>query len=383
MGMTLPERFADTRSNLAQEQAQFVKRLRSRGIDPKFIFVAERDAHAETIESAWAGHDPPHTVIFTDDPDYLGVRVAQLEYERAKQDLREASPGQIERYKAWEAKWHKHFVSTYGYSRHFDFSIPADVQAAEQHQSDLQKMNDERALLLKEMIVQPVDVPEGWEGNRPESPIISLDDVEQLARDALSKLRRWHDIGWMGGIYLESAAHSLRNAHRCLEWLHIAPRPEVHAVKQEFISIEVALANLVSWIESRLAEERRAEGKSGQGNGALLQGDLEKSATSAGPKARPSRAEYNVRARDYLRQYPQASARDLQKYLGCGMGTVYKLDAFIAVRGEHKKGRKPKAVSLTKGMESAARKDDGELARLVGEQRKDQRSDTVGARERL
>lgn len=104
------------------------------------------------------------------------------------------------------------------------------------------------------------------------------------------------------------------------------------------------------------------------------------------PKARAARAsrdEYNVLAREYLKENPSAGPRELQRHLGCGMGTVYKLPAFTAVRGEHKKGRKPKAVSLTKGMESAAHKDDGELARLVGEQRKDQRSDTVRPRERL
>lgn len=255
--MTLPERFAAARSKLAQEQAHFAKRLRSRGIDPKYIYVAERDSNAETIESVWANQAPPHTVIFTDDPDYRGLQIAQLDYESAKRDLGEASPGQHEKYQAWEAKWLKYFGSTYGHFRYYDCSLPADVKAAEEQKSDMLRMEEERAQLLKEMIVQPVEVPEGWEGELPENPIVSLDDVEQLAKDALSKLRRWRDIGFMGRITLETARHSFRNAHRCLESLHIMPRPDIRDVALEFAPLETALANLLSWIESRLEEQRQ------------------------------------------------------------------------------------------------------------------------------
>jgi len=95
--------------------------------------------------------------------------------------------------------------------------------------------------------------------------------------------------------------------------------------------------------------------------------------------------EYNVEARKYLQKNPDAGPREMQKALGCGMGTVYKLPAYQAVAAERKKGRKPKAASLTKQMADATTKadGDGELAKLIREQRRDDRTHKVSSRERL
>lgn len=105
-----------------------------------------------------------------------------------------------------------------------------------------------------------------------------------------------------------------------------------------------------------------------------------------GKGTRKKAAEYNVEAREYLLEHPDAGPRELKKALGCGMGTVYKLSAFIAVKEQRDKGRKPKkakAVSLTKEMSDVVPDADGELARLTREQQRDMRSNTVRPRERL
>ncbi len=104
---------------------------------------------------------------------------------------------------------------------------------------------------------------------------------------------------------------------------------------------------------------------------------------AAKPKTRKTAAEYNLEARKYLRTHPDAGPRELKKALGCGTGTVYSLPAFRAVVEQRKKGRKPKAVSLTKPMADAATKADGELAKLVREQQRDARTYKVSSRERL
>ena len=112
-----------------------------------------------------------------------------------------------------------------------------------------------------------------------------------------------------------------------------------------------------------------------------------KEKSAAGPAAKPRKgkpaAEYNVEARKYLQEHPQAGPRELIRALGCGSGTIYKLSAYQAVAAERKKGRKPKAVSLTKAMADAATKADGELAKLVREQQRDDRTRSVGSRERI
>jgi hypothetical protein len=97
---------------------------------------------------------------------------------------------------------------------------------------------------------------------------------------------------------------------------------------------------------------------------------------------RKTAAEYNVEAREYLRKNPEAGPRELRTAIGCGMGTVYKLPAYQAVREARKRGRKPKAVSLTKEMADVTTKADGELAKLVREQRRDMTSNRVKPRER-
>jgi hypothetical protein len=75
--------------------------------------------------------------------------------------------------------------------------------------------------------------------------------------------------------------------------------------------------------------------------------------------------------------------RRVKEKLGCGMKTVYKLPSFADYWKERKRGRKPKAVTLTSAMESVVTKGDGELTRLLREQRRDDRSQRVRSRERL
>jgi hypothetical protein len=88
---------------------------------------------------------------------------------------------------------------------------------------------------------------------------------------------------------------------------------------------------------------------------------------------RPERAEYNVKAREYLKEHPLAKARDLAAAIGCGLGTVPKLPAWQAVLGERRKGRVPKCVTLTDKLEATVGEEDAELQRLMKEQETDRR----------
>ncbi len=88
---------------------------------------------------------------------------------------------------------------------------------------------------------------------------------------------------------------------------------------------------------------------------------------------RPGRAEYNVKAREYLKEHPLATARNLAAAIGCGLGTVPKLPAWQAVIGERRKGRMPKCVTLTDKLGATVGEEDAELQRLLREQETDRR----------
>jgi hypothetical protein len=89
--------------------------------------------------------------------------------------------------------------------------------------------------------------------------------------------------------------------------------------------------------------------------------------------ARATAAEYNVRARDYLKEHPLATSRELADAIGCGLGTVPGLPAWRAVMEARKAGRVPRCVALTDGLQGALGAEDAELRRLMQEQESDRR----------
>jgi hypothetical protein len=81
--------------------------------------------------------------------------------------------------------------------------------------------------------------------------------------------------------------------------------------------------------------------------------------------------ELNIRAREFLKKHPNATAREVHRGIGCALGIVPKLPAWRAVQERRQKERKPtapRAVSLTPKLEKTTGQDDAELARLVQEQ---------------
>ena len=91
----------------------------------------------------------------------------------------------------------------------------------------------------------------------------------------------------------------------------------------------------------------------------------------AKPKLR--RAEANVKARDYLKDNPEATAREVAEGIGCSLGMVPKLPAWKAVYEQRVKGRqpKPRTVSLTTKLQRATGVEDESLKKLIAEQEAD------------
>ena len=87
------------------------------------------------------------------------------------------------------------------------------------------------------------------------------------------------------------------------------------------------------------------------------------------PTSRGSKAEFNIRAREYLRKHHDAKRREVALAVGCSESTVCRLSAWQAVSQERIKRRKRKAkpaVSLSKSLEEKF-----QLQRLIHEQRQD------------
>ena len=91
-------------------------------------------------------------------------------------------------------------------------------------------------------------------------------------------------------------------------------------------------------------------------------------------RAKLTKAEANIKAREFLRQNPKATARELAADIGCALGTVSDLPAWKAVIEQRAKGRTPKSptiVSLTPTLEQIAGTEDDPLKRLISEQAAD------------
>ena len=119
--------------------------------------------------------------------------------------------------------------------------------------------------------------------------------------------------------------------------------------------------------------------------GAFPEAEATKAGTSLGGEdqlkkrtPRPTRDEYNIRAREYLKAYPLAKSRELSSAIGCALGTVSKLPAWQAVREARRKGRIPKCIALTEKFEATVGEDDAALRRLMNEQETDRRETRHG-----
>ena len=112
--------------------------------------------------------------------------------------------------------------------------------------------------------------------------------------------------------------------------------------------------------------------------GEMAGGPSEEDRRHVGARPCPTRDEYNVLARAYLKEHPLAKCRELAKAIGCALGTVSKLPAWQAVMGERRKGRTPKSVSFTEKVEATVGKEDAQLQRLMADQEADRRETGQG-----
>jgi hypothetical protein len=101
--------------------------------------------------------------------------------------------------------------------------------------------------------------------------------------------------------------------------------------------------------------------------------------TSATPNSKLGRRgmpkhEANIQIRTYLAKNPNATARQVASAVGCSAGAVCKSPAWKAVREVRQEGRQPKtpkAIALSTPMEKVIGHEDGELKKLIEEQRAD------------
>jgi hypothetical protein len=91
-------------------------------------------------------------------------------------------------------------------------------------------------------------------------------------------------------------------------------------------------------------------------------------------RAKLTKDEANIKARNFLREHPDATSRELAAGVGCSTGLVSKLPAWQAVKEQRDKGRLPKratTVALTRKMEQTVGIEDESLAKLIGGQEAD------------
>lgn len=175
-------------------------------------------------------------------------------------------------------------------------------------------------------------------------------------------LRKCVDLGAFAGgecselrhlIGLPQRAPEKMIVDRVVGWLRSNGKLSDQAPEGSLPGAFVALARLIDAEAARLEAPARSQ---------------------IGTKPKLPLKEANIRAREYLKQNSEASARQLAEAIGCGLGTVSKLPAWKAVQEARAKGRQPKragVVRWTTKLEQVAGVEDDQLAKLIAEQRAD------------
>ena len=95
-------------------------------------------------------------------------------------------------------------------------------------------------------------------------------------------------------------------------------------------------------------------------------------------KSHITKEEANIKARPILKENPQITAKELGKQIGCSASLACKLPVWISVKGQLKKGRKPKVQRLTDSLlADVSAEDQAEIKKLTDEQQRDDKQRRV------
>jgi len=203
------------------------------------------------------------------------------------------------------------------------------------------------------------------------------DEERRLWKELADAIRA--NVQWAGN---ELEARSFDRPRSIEDWVHLARIVEIpfETIRAGNLTAAEIFDYARAWhnrkkIEAKLAADANAA--------TLQQPDAGTWPRRAEGPARRTRSmpqkEANLKARDYLQDHPQATARELASAIGCAVGMVPRLPAWRAVQEELAKGRKPKApgaVALTDKLRESIGRDESPLDQLLKEQEADARADS-------
>lgn len=229
---SLAETFRAARAEFIKATRTLHRRWAKRGIDWQQVAVADESDFKPGVE-------PPPGILLTSDPDFRRYHPYQQRYQSVRDIIKERQPDRWDTYRAWEEDWYYRF--------------PAGIKGrlAKQYAREFEEH-------LRSICEDPIPVPPGWEGDRPDEEIKDLAGLERWLNGLLSFLRRFHEIhrpNLFQGRGVQLAQIAVRNFYRCLDHLQVSPRPPRPADTDEGLRLEAALSDLLAWVRERRAVE--------------------------------------------------------------------------------------------------------------------------------
>jgi hypothetical protein len=204
----------------------FRKKLRKRGI-----------ALAEEFEDAFRRGLRLFPAGLTEfDPDYREFFPALWEYQSVREQVDDRQPKVFAEFRQWEENWSPVF---------------ANGKASKE---DTAKYQAEYAQWVERLCAPPVSTPAGWEGERPDYVLDSLEAIEQWLEGQLSLLRFVANmLGWDRAKNSAAIAYqSIRNVYRVFDALRVNDRPPRPVETDVARQAEAALSDLLAWLRSQV-----------------------------------------------------------------------------------------------------------------------------------
>lgn len=251
--------YSEAKQELTKARADFLEQLKAKGIDTRFIIEERKDKFLdswESVENSWRLHDPPHTVVWIDQTEFADYWSAKSRFESVQTDCREMMKGLWPQYEEWQQGWDKHFHKQYGIHPASGIGPELDAKKAAEFKADLDRKRQEHEEWKAKLCAPKVPVPSGWEGERPEWEIESLEDLESYLTGILGPLREFgldESYGPFNKRFIEAGREAIRNAYRILRQLEIFNRPPQSTDLDEPFKVESALDELLAWIGRSLS----------------------------------------------------------------------------------------------------------------------------------
>jgi hypothetical protein len=250
----------------------FRERMQGRGVDLDDLNVVDRTQTWKWSATAPSKASRQSSGGFTDDTDWLDYLAAEINLISAENWLHEAQPYQAQRYFNWEEAWCETFQRAHGLAcpgsgKEWNALVRAASKVSGGSRDeiafrrDLAKYRKELKAWCEVLSLPPITLPDGWEGEAPDTAIDSPSDLEAYLSQSLEDHRKSSAFGPIcEKPTLRRGCEAVRNAFRAFDALGIPNRPHWGPDATTLVEAERELSNLLAWIRGHIGVSQSGKG---------------------------------------------------------------------------------------------------------------------------